>query len=54
MPRVGGGILLAICLLLGGIIGIRLGQGSLGVLAGLVIGLMLAALVAWWDSRRPR
>ncbi len=48
----GGGILVAIGLLVGSVIGVMRGEPSLGLIAGFVIGLIGAALVAWWDSRR--
>jgi membrane associated rhomboid family serine protease len=50
----GGGILVAIGLLLGSVIGVMQGQPSIGLIAGLAVGLVGAALVAWWDSRRRR
>jgi uncharacterized membrane protein YeaQ/YmgE (transglycosylase-associated protein family) len=46
--------LVAIGLLLGSVIGVMQGQPSIGLIAGLVVGLVGAALVAWWDSRRRR
>lgn len=54
MRQVGGGVLLAVSLIAGTIIGVALGEGSIGFIAGLVVGLLLAALVAFWDSRRQR
>ncbi len=52
MQRVGGGILVAVGLIAGAVIGVVYGQPSAGLLAGLVLGLVGAALVAFWDSRR--
>ncbi|MBV8971130.1 MAG: hypothetical protein JO290_02435 [Sphingomonadaceae bacterium] len=50
--QIGGGFLLAIALLAGAGIGVHYGQGSLGIVIGLVVGLVLVALVAWYDRRR--
>lgn len=50
-PR-GGGIFLMAGLLIGFGIGVWQGQGSLGILIGLVVGGAAAAWVAWRDSRR--
>jgi hypothetical protein len=52
MRRVGGGIFVAIGLIAGSIIGVMNGEPSLGLIGGLVVGLVIAAGVAWWDSRR--
>ena len=52
MQRVGGGILVAIGLIAGAVIGVLNGQPSAGLIAGLVLGLVGAGLVAFWDSRR--
>jgi uncharacterized membrane protein len=52
MQRVGGGILVAIGLIAGAVIGVIYGQSSAGLIAGLVLGLIGAGLVALWDARR--
>ena len=54
MQRVGGGILVAVGLIAGSIIGVMNGEPSAGLVGGLVVGLIGAALVAFWDSRRRR
>jgi uncharacterized membrane protein YeaQ/YmgE (transglycosylase-associated protein family) len=54
MERVGGGILVAIGLIAGSIIGVMQGQPSAGLIGGLVLGLVGAGLVALWDMRRRR
>jgi len=50
----GGGILVAIGLLLGSVFGVMRGEPSLGLIGGLVAGLIAAALLTLWDSRRRR
>ncbi len=50
--QIGGGFILAITLLAGAGIGVHYGEGSLGIVAGLVVGLIAVVLVAWRDSRR--
>lgn len=52
VQRVGGGILIAIGLIAGSLIGVFRGEPSAGLLGGLVVGLVGAGLVALWDSRR--
>ncbi|MGI4876360.1 MAG: hypothetical protein ACRYG4_02605 [Janthinobacterium lividum] len=47
----GGGIIIAVCLLVGAGIGVAVGQGSLGIVVGLVVGAALAGLMAWRDTR---
>ena len=54
MQRIGGGILVAIGLIAGALIGVIYGQPSAGLLTGLVVGLIGAGLVALWDARRRR
>lgn len=49
-PR-GGGIWLALSLLIGGALGGYYHQGSLGVVIGLVVGLALAVLGSWHRRR---
>lgn len=49
---VGGGFAVMVCTVAGAIGGLRLGQGSAGLLIGLVTGLAIAALVWAIDSRR--
>lgn len=50
----GGGIILAVTLLMGAGIGVRYGQGSLGIVVGLVVGLVAVVVLAWRDNRRRR
>ncbi len=52
--QIGGGFILVITLLAGAGIGVHYGQGSAGIVIGLVVGLIGAGLVAWRDSRRRR
>lgn len=52
MQRVGGGILVAIGLIAGSIIGVVIGEPSAGLLIGLVVGLAAAGLLTLWDARR--
>lgn len=52
MHRIGGGIFVAIGLIVGAIIGVAKGEPSIGLISGLVVGLVCAGLVALWDSRR--
>ncbi len=49
-PR-GGGALIALSILGGAVAGIALGQPSLGVVAGIVVGSAIATLI-WWRDRR--
>ncbi len=49
--QIGGGFILAITLLVGAGIGVYVGQGSLGIVIGLVVGLIGVGLVAWFDRR---
>jgi hypothetical protein len=51
-PPRGGGVLIALSILIGAIIGIATRQPSLGVVVGLVVGLLLAGLVALAGRRR--
>jgi hypothetical protein len=50
----GGGIILAISLLVGAVVGVKLGEGSLGIVIGLGVGLVAVVVLAWADSRRGR
>jgi len=50
----GGGFVLMITLLVGAFVGVRNGQGSLGMVIGLVVGLVAVVLLAWRDNRRKR
>lgn len=50
-PR-GYGCLIALCLLLGPVIGWFVGQAALGMVAGLVIGVIVAVLAGLADKRR--
>ena len=54
MERVGGGILIAIGLVVGAAIGIANRQPSLGVVIGLAVGAIAALVLTIWDSRRKR
>ena len=47
-----GGVLLALCLMAGAVIGISMGQPSLGVVGGLGAGLLLVAGVWLYDRQR--
>jgi hypothetical protein len=49
-----GGIFLTVALLAGAAIGVHYGEGSLGIVIGLVVGLVAVGLFAWADSRRRR
>ncbi len=49
-----GGILLALALMIGAGVGIYYGEGSLGIIGGLVVGLIAVGLFAWRDARRRR
>ena len=49
-----GGFLLSVCLLAGALIGVYLGQPSIGFLVGAGIGLTLAIAIWLLDSRRRR
>ena len=51
-PRVAGGCLLAGLTLAGAGIGVALGQATAGLLSGFAAGVVVAILVAVWDSRR--
>lgn len=53
MP-LGGGVLIALCLLAGGVVGARYREPSLGVIVGLGVGVLLAVLFLWWDRSRNR
>ncbi|QYE36199.1 MULTISPECIES: hypothetical protein [Sphingosinicellaceae] len=50
----GGGIILAISLLVGAGVGVKLGEGSLGIVIGLGVGLLAVVVLGWLDSRRKR
>jgi len=52
MQRVGGGILVAIGLIAGSVIGVVNGEPSAGLVIGLVVGLAAAGLLTLWDARR--
>lgn len=54
MHRIGGGALVAVSLIIGFLVGVSQGQGSLGIIGGLIVGLLLAGLVNLWDARRQR
>ncbi len=45
-PKLGGGIFIAVSLLIGVVVGIAMRQPSIGLLAGLGVGIVLAGLVA--------
>ena len=50
----GAGFILTLTLLFGAGIGVHYGEGSLGIVIGLVVGVVAVALFAWRDSRRRR
>lgn len=52
--KVGGGVLVMIGLLGGAAIGLAVGESSIGMVAGLVLGLAGALFVGIWDSHRRR
>jgi FtsH-binding integral membrane protein len=52
MMQRGGGILVAIGLIAGSVIGVFIGQPSAGLVIGLVVGLVAAGLLTLWDTRR--
>jgi hypothetical protein len=52
-PR-SGGSLLAIAIIVGAIAGTIAGQPSIGFVAGLSAGLILVALIYYWDRKRGR
>ena len=52
-PRAGG-FLLALSILIGPIVGARMGQASIGFLAGVGVGLLLLLLVWLIDRKRAR
>ncbi len=49
---VAGGIFLPISILLGGLAGSRFGNVTIGVLAGVIGGLILAGLFSLWNANR--
>ncbi|HEY0270623.1 MAG TPA: hypothetical protein VGC10_06510 [Sphingomonas sp.] len=51
-PRAGG-VILAVTILAGTVIGIGAGQSTIGVLAGTGVGIA-AALLVWWRDRARR
>lgn len=53
MP-IGGGIFLCIALLAGFLIGVRVHEGTAGMLIGFGVGLLGAILIGAWDERRRR
>ncbi len=54
MMQVGGGIFLCIALLAGFLIGVRMHEGTLGMLIGFGVGLLGAVLIGVWDDRRRK
>ncbi len=48
----GGGIFIAIGLIVGPIIGVMYGQPSLGLIGGFVAGIVIAGALALWEMRR--
>ena len=48
-----GGVILAAAILAGAVIGILMGQSTIGVLAGTAVG-SLAVLLVWWRDRARR
>lgn len=50
----GGGIILALALVIGAVVGLVVGQGTIGILVGLGLGLVAVVVVAWRDDRRKR
>jgi hypothetical protein len=51
-PRLAGGIFLFLGLLIGAIVGVAIGEASLGMVTGFAVGAALALLVWFIDSRR--
>lgn len=51
-PRIAGGFLLAVLTLLGAVVGVALGQTTVGLLVGFAAGVLIAVAVAIWDARR--
>lgn len=52
--QIGGGIFLCISLLAGFLVGVRAGQGTIGMLIGFGVGLLGAILIGVWDDRRRK
>lgn len=52
MQSIGGGIILVIALFAGVFLGLRAGEPSIGLVAGLAVGVAGALGVNWWDERR--
>jgi len=52
VQAMGGGIILVIALFAGVFLGLRAGEPSIGLVAGLAVGLAGALGLNWWDARR--
>lgn len=50
----GGGIILTFTLLIGAGVGVAVGEGSLGIVIGLAVGLVAVVVLGWRDSRRNK
>jgi hypothetical protein len=51
-PRRGGGCLIAAGVVIGPIVGVMFGETSIGLVAGLALGIVAAVVMAVFDARR--
>jgi hypothetical protein len=51
-PRAAGGLFILLGFVLGIVLGARAGQVIFGAIGGIAVGILLACLVWWRDSRR--